>query len=118
MAVQVHHGAIGEYVHEREDWSAYCERLEQYFAANDVVDAGKQRAILLSSCGPETYQLIRNLSAPEKPTEKTFAALVKLVKEHHTPPSKHHGTAFHLQHSRSEGGRDSGTICGRTAPFV
>ena len=38
------------------------------------------------ACGPTTYQLIRNLIAPDKPTDKTFAQLVKLVKDHHPHP--------------------------------
>ena len=50
------HGNVGEFKHGAEDWTAYCERLEQYFTANDVDDAGKQRAILLSGCGAATYQ--------------------------------------------------------------
>ena len=80
------HGSIGEFDRTQEDWVSYCERLEQYFVANDVKNADKQRAILLSVCGASTYQLIRNLVAPNKPTEKTFAEIVKLVKDHYTPP--------------------------------
>ena len=80
------HGTIGEYDHCKEDWVSYCERLEHYFAANDVDDAGKQRAILLSVCGATTYQLIRNLAAPAKSVDKSFRELVTLVKDHHTPP--------------------------------
>ncbi len=80
------HGSIGDLDHSQADWVSYCERLEQYFVANDVKNADKQRAILLSVCGVLTYQLIRNLVAPNKPTEKTFAEIVKLVKDHHTPP--------------------------------
>ena len=53
------HGNIGEFDRGAEDWAAYCERLEQYFLANDVEDVEKQRAILLSVCGTGTYQLIR-----------------------------------------------------------
>ena len=58
----------------------YTERLEQYFEANDVVSAVKQRAILLSICGASAYQLIRDLVAPAIPISKSFAELVKLVK--------------------------------------
>ena len=42
-------------------------------------DADKQRAILLSVCGSKTYKLIRNLTTPEKPSDKTFTELVDLV---------------------------------------
>ena len=34
------HGNIAEFDRRAEDWAAYCERLEQYFLANDVGDAG------------------------------------------------------------------------------
>ena len=67
-----------------EDWGSYTERLQQYFTANDVAE-GKQKAILLSGCGVATYRLIKNLTAPDKPTDKTFAQLVQLVGEHHNP---------------------------------
>ena len=80
------HGTISPFEQGKEDWTSYSEHLEQYFAANDVTDAGKQRAILLSSCGAPTYQVIRNLTAPDKPTARTFKEIVALVKDHYCPP--------------------------------
>jgi len=53
------HRHIGELDRRAEDWMVYCEHLEQYFLANDVAGGNKQRAILLSVCGADTYQLIR-----------------------------------------------------------
>ena len=65
------HGSVGEFNPDREDWISYTERLTQYFVANGISEEGvKRKAILLSSCGAATYQLIRNLVAPKKPTEK------------------------------------------------
>ena len=55
------HGAVVPFNQDQDDWSEYIERLEHYFAANDVVSAEKQRAILLSAVGPSTYRLIRTL---------------------------------------------------------
>ena len=66
------HGSIGEFDRSQEDWVSYTE---QYFVENDVKNADKQRAILLSACGPATYQLIRNLVAPSKPPEKSLILL-------------------------------------------
>ena len=80
------HGSVGEFAPGKETWLSYAERLEQYFLANDVQAQEKKRAILLSVCGASTYQLIRNLVSPQKPSEKTFDELVKLVQEHHQPP--------------------------------
>ena len=79
------HGTIGEFRNAQEDRLAFVERLQQYFTANDVADADKQRAILLSSVGPTTYRLICNLLAHEKPTEKTFKEIVEAVQAHHQP---------------------------------
>ncbi|KAL5497071.1 hypothetical protein EMCRGX_G013467 [Ephydatia muelleri] len=63
----------------------YIERLEQYFAANEIADNGKKRAILLSAWGAATYRLIRTLVSPSKPGEKSFTEIVKLVSGHHNP---------------------------------
>lgn len=78
-------GHIGAFNSESEDWVSYTERLEHYFVANGIDDADKRRATLLSVCGPTTYQLIRDLLSPAKPSDKTFEELVALVKEHHQP---------------------------------
>ena len=80
------HSGIGEFNADREDWISYSEQMIQYFVANAVAEEGNtRRAILLSSCGAPTYQLIRNLVAPGKPTDKTFNELVALVQDHHQP---------------------------------
>ena len=80
------HSTLGEFNPTREDWTSYAEHLELYFTANDVVTEKKQQVILLSVCGAETYRLIRDLGAPTKPTENTFAELVKIVMKHQQPP--------------------------------
>ena len=86
MAVATH-GSMGAFDPQVEDWTCYTERLENYFVANkiDAEAADQRRAILLSVCGPTTYQLIRNLVQPDAPTTKSYAALVKLVKDHLSP---------------------------------
>ena len=80
-------GTVGPFDPAVDDWVVYCERLEQFFQANGVATAEKQRAVLLSVCGSPTYLLIRNLVvSPEKPTDKTYVQLVKMVREHVSPP--------------------------------
>ena len=82
MAVRA---TVGEFDHQKESWLSYTERLEQYFLANVIDDEGKRKANLLSMCGPETYQLIRNLVAPDKAASRSYDELVRLVQEHHQP---------------------------------
>jgi len=79
------YGRIEEFDEHSEDWIQYTERLEFYFTANNIDNAEKKRAILLSVCGKKTYKLMRNLCAPQKPGEKTFNELVQLVKNHQNP---------------------------------
>ena len=79
------HGSIGEFRNAKETWQSYVERLQQYFVANVLKSLEKQRAVLLSVVGGPTYQLIRNLLAPTKPTDVTFAEIVKTVQRHVQP---------------------------------
>ena len=67
------HGSIGEFLADRENWFAYTDpQPTQHFVANEISDnSNTRRAILLSSCGAPTYQLIRNLVVPGKPTDKS-----------------------------------------------
>eukprot|EP00731_Ephydatia_muelleri_P017267 Em0010g365a len=78
-------GTIGPYDRGSEEWSAYCERVLIYLSANAVEDADRQRAVFLSVCGAQTYQLIRSLVVPAKPSDKTLKELMDLVKEHLQP---------------------------------
>ena len=48
-------GTVGPFNPDTDDWVVYSQRLEQFFKANGVE---KQRAVLLSVCGNETYVLI------------------------------------------------------------
>ena len=96
------HGTVGEFNSTREDWVSYIERLDQYFVANGILEEGnKQRAILLSCCGAATYQLIRKLVAPNKPTDKAYAEIVDVVKAHHQPRPSTIVQRFHF-HTRTQ----------------
>ena len=75
-------GTVEPFNRDTDNWTYYCERLAQYFVANGISDPAKQRAVLLSACGEGTYQLIRSLVFPTKPTERSFSEIVKLVHDH------------------------------------
>ena len=71
------HGQFGEFNPQREDWTSYTERLQEYFIANGLEDAAKKKAVLLSIVGAETYQLMRNLTAPAKTYRKVLRSASK-----------------------------------------
>ena len=66
------------------DWNAYVERVEQYFIANGIKEE-KQVAVMLSLMGNKTYGLLRNLSAPEKPSSLSFKDIVETLQKHLSP---------------------------------
>ena len=77
-------GRISEFVVEDERISAYLERVELYFGANDIANE-KKVAILLSVIGAKTYAVLRSLVAPDQPKDKSFAELKTLLKAHYDP---------------------------------
>ena len=77
-------GKIDEF-NVKDDWSQYIERLGYYFSANDITDVSKQKSILLSVVGAETYKLMHNLSVSNLPGTKTYDELVELVKDYLCP---------------------------------
>ncbi|CAL9694783.1 unnamed protein product [Knipowitschia caucasica] len=77
-------GSIDPFDSTTDDWVEYTERVSQYFVANDIA-AEKHVAVLLSAMGGRSYGLLRSLTAPDKPSDKTFDELVKVMKEHLSP---------------------------------
>lgn len=67
------------------NWDEYIERLEHFFTANEIEDADKMKSILLTVCGHKMYGLIRNLTSPNKPADKTYAELKTLIAQHLKP---------------------------------
>ena len=68
-------GKLTEFDPRNDSITAYVERVNLFFTANDVAD-GKKVAVFLSVIGPKTYTLLRNLTTPVVPAEKTFAQIV------------------------------------------
>ena len=98
------HSHLREFNPAVEDWISYAERLEFHFAANEVKEADKQRAILFSVCGAATYKLIKNLLAPAKPADASFKDIVKLLNEHYQPkPSRVVQCYLFNSHVRKQG---------------
>jgi hypothetical protein len=65
-----------------EPWSSYVERLGQCFKANKVDDSLKV-ASLLSLIGGKTYNLLRTLTSPTKPAEKSYQIIPNVKTGYH-----------------------------------
>lgn len=77
-------GRMNVYDSTEETWSSYIERLEIFIDANDIKEE-KKVSTLLTIMGMKTYNLVKNLCAPNKPSEKTYEEIVKLMEEHLSP---------------------------------
>ena len=91
-------GRVGEFDVARETFSAYVERMEMFFTANNIVEitgegsaatnqvvANRKRAIFLTEVGPEVYSTLRNLLAPAKPKDTQFTDMVRILEKHYNP---------------------------------
>ena len=74
-------GKLHEFQLDTEELCSYLERVDIYFAANDVPD-GKKVPVLLNCIGGGTYGLLRSLLAPESPMCKSYDELVTKLREH------------------------------------
>ena len=71
-------GKIEAFDETNDDWNVYVERVEQYFTADEIKEE-EQVAVMLSLIGNKTYGLLRNLSAPAKPSKLSFKTIVETL---------------------------------------
>ena len=78
---------------EGQDWESWCEQLEFYFLTKDT-QADKKKSALLSSIPQETFQLAKDLVAPQKLTDNavTYQIIVDKVQKHVKPEKKAPGS--------------------------
>ncbi|KAJ8047536.1 hypothetical protein HOLleu_06562 [Holothuria leucospilota] len=77
-------GRIDDFSGESSEWTSYLERFEAYRIANDISDE-KCVSAFVTVIGQTTYQLLRNLCEPDKPTNLTFTQLKGKLNEYFTP---------------------------------
>lgn len=66
--VAVANSMIGVLDSSEEDWETYIERVKLYLAAIKITDAGQKRDVFLSTCGANTYHILRDLLVSMKPS--------------------------------------------------
>lgn len=95
-------GLINEFDHNRNDFSIFEARLEQFFIANDIKDPTRKRAVLLNYLAEDTYKLIKSLCVPNNPESKSYDDLVSLLKKHLTPVRAYYAARFKFYNARKE----------------
>ena len=77
--------SIGQFSEEHKSWSQYAEHSQHFPTANQIQQAERKRAVLLSVIGLKAYKQLASLTVPSKPGEKLFQELLESIKEHHDP---------------------------------
>ena len=91
-------GVLGEFDPSTELFTAYLERLEQFFIANSIgqcsadasqeviAAADKEKvAVFISVLGKNSYAILRDLCSPDSPKDKSFSQLCDKLKDHYKP---------------------------------
>ena len=89
-------GNIGEFIEEKESWTQYIERLNQFFRANDIINEEKKAVIFLSTIGSSGYKILGNLLPPKKPVEVSYARMVEVMKSFYNPTPSVTVQRFHF----------------------
>ena len=69
---------------EATDYDSYMERVEQFMIANDIADE-KKVATFLTLIGPQCYQVLRDILAPAKASDKSYEDLKATLRAHYKP---------------------------------
>ena len=72
-------GNLSNFRLEKDDWNNYNEQMDFFFQANGIENCNKKKAILLSSCGSNTYKLFKSLAAPTVLTSASYEDLKHLM---------------------------------------
>jgi len=79
-----HFGRLEEFDCSSTDSDSYFERLHAFYRANNVRDSAKVD-VFLSVVGPKMYKLLKSLTAPTLPSDKTIDELYQTLKRHVQP---------------------------------
>ena len=80
-------GHIGEYDPQTENITSYLERLSLYMDANSVA-AERKVPVLLTVIGAKAYGILKSLTSPDLPKDKSLDELQKALKAHFDPQPK------------------------------
>ncbi|XP_054723430.1 uncharacterized protein K02A2.6-like [Uloborus diversus] len=76
-----------------ENFDSFIERFEAFLDIQNVPEA-KRGKVLISTLNARLYNLLKNLLSPDNPSDKNFAELKQVLKDHLNPkaliiPSRH-----------------------------
>ena len=77
-------GVLEQFDPATHDWNIYYDRLENYFAANEIAE-DRQVSVFLALLGQKAYSTLVDLCLPEKPSTLRLAQLKEVMDRHFGP---------------------------------
>lgn len=78
-------GNIEHFKGNAEEFESYLERVEHLFKVN-VVSEDMKVSMFITLAGPNVYQTLKNLVAPNKPNDMTYQEVITMLSKHYSPP--------------------------------
>ncbi|XP_042143614.1 uncharacterized protein K02A2.6-like [Ixodes scapularis] len=79
-----HLGKVLEFDEASQSFETYVECFELFVAANSIKEE-KKAVTFLTVIGDRTYEVLKNLAAPDLPGSKTYSEIKTLLEEHYGP---------------------------------
>ena len=98
-------GKVQEFNPDSDSVTAYIERVNLFFTANEI-PSPKRVAVFLSVIGGKTYERLRNIVSPKLPDSLKYSELVEVFKEHYEPKPLVIAQRFHF-HRRNQTASES-----------
>jgi hypothetical protein len=77
-------GKIEQFDTLNGDLENYFERFEQFLLVNKINETLKV-SMFITHCGSETYDILKNLSMPDSPVNKTYAQIKEILGAYFSP---------------------------------
>lgn len=85
------------------NFESYEDRMEQYFIANEIKE-DKQTSWFITLAGEAMYEILKPLTHPVKPSEKSYKEILKLLRKHFTPQSNKRAERYKFNQVMQESG--------------
>ena len=102
-------GKVGEFDPSKETFKSYCDRMDMFFEANDLVVLGgaanavadaavvrKKKVIFLTEIGADSFTLVNNLLAPRSAKEVGLNEITCVLNEHYNPTQLEIAESLHF----------------------
>lgn len=96
-------GKLMEFNVRSGNWTMYVERAEMYFKVNSVKEE-LWLPTLIAAMGDEAYELLSNLTSPDKPSAKQYSEVVKTMTDHLQPKPSYLAERYRFRKRRQEEG--------------